>query len=331
MGNTDLKYNYGLMFFIGELAGLLTSVAWSVTSVLFTRAAQQVGPVIVNRVRVVLALVFLVLLNLAFYGYLLPFDAGVDRWMWFALSGAIGYALGDAFLFQSFVCIGTQRGMLMMSLAPLLSAGLAWIFFGETLSGVQMLGVLLTLAGITWVILRRQGDTSDQRSSAPRRNNDADVQRSSAGLRPGGTLQGVLFGLGAAGGQAVGFVLSRQGLAGDFPPLAGNSIRMLAAVIVLWAMAGLQGKARETFNTMRERPEVLGWLAMAAFTGPVLGATLSLFALQHTQVGVASTLIALSPVFLLPVSWLVFKEKFDWGAVLGTLVSIGGVALLFLM
>jgi drug/metabolite transporter (DMT)-like permease len=41
-------------------------------------------------------------------------------------------------------------------------------------------------------------------------------------------------------------------------------------------------------------------------------------------------LIALPPVFLLPVSWLVFKEQFDWGAVLGTLVTIGGVALLFL-
>ena len=81
---------------------------------------------------------------------------------------------------------------------------------------------------------------------------------------------------------------------------------------------------------MRAKPKVFGWLTMAAFTGPVLGATLSLFALQHTQVGIASTLIALPPVFLLPVGWLVFKEEFDWSAVLGTLVAIGGVALLFL-
>ena len=81
---------------------------------------------------------------------------------------------------------------------------------------------------------------------------------------------------------------------------------------------------------MRENPRVLGWLGIAAFTGPVLGATLSLFALQHTQVGIASTLIALPPVFLLPISWVVFKEKFDWSAVLGTLIAIGGVALLFL-
>lgn len=297
------------MNFIGELAALATSVAWSGTSVLFTKATQQVGSVIVNRIRVVLGLVFLMLLNWAFYGYLLPFDAGSDRWVWLALSGAIGYVLGDAFLFQSFLYIGAQRGMLMMSLAPLMSAGLAWIFFGEVLSGIQMLGVVITLAGIAWVILRQSNGSPSQ------------------GRSP---LQGVLFGLGAATGQAVGFVLSKQGLADNFSPIAGNSIRMLAAVIVLWALAGLQGKARETIESMRTKPKVFVWLTMAAFTGPVLGATLSLFALQHTQVGIASTLIALPPVFLLPVEWLVFKEKFDWGAVLGTLVAMGGVALLFL-
>jgi drug/metabolite transporter (DMT)-like permease len=101
-------------------------------------------------------------------------------------------------------------------------------------------------------------------------------------------------------------------------------------VVVLWALASLQGKANQTLQRVRARPDVLRWLGMAAFTGPVLGATLSLYALQHTPVGIASTLIALPPVFLLPVSWFVFKEKFDWGAVFGTLVATGGVALLFL-
>ena len=96
------------MNLIGELAALLTSVSWSGTSVLFTKATQQVGSIIVNRIRVILGLIFLMLLNWAFYGYLLPVDAGADRWLWFALSGAIGYAMGDLFLFQSFLCIGTQ-------------------------------------------------------------------------------------------------------------------------------------------------------------------------------------------------------------------------------
>jgi len=295
--------------FIGELAALFTSICFTGTSVLFTKASQQIGSTFVNRTRVVLALVFLMILNWALYGAPLPLDAGAERWFWFGLSGAIGYAMGDAFLFQAFLWIGTQRSMLMMSLAPLMSAALAWIFFGETLTGIQMLGVIVTLAGIAWVILRRD-------------SNPARV--------PEKPVLGVLFGLGAAIGQAVGFVLSKQGLTDGFSPIAGNAIRMLAAVIVLWGLVIAQGKAGRTLDTLRGNPRVLAMLSLASITGPVLGVTSSLFALQYTQVGIASTLTALPPVFLLPVGWLVFKEKFDWGAVLGTFVAIAGVALLFL-
>jgi drug/metabolite transporter (DMT)-like permease len=297
------------MSYIGEMAGLLTSIFWSATSVLFTKATQQVGSLTVNRVRVILALGFLMLLNLTLYGFLLPFNAGAERWLWFTLSGIIGFAVGDVLLFQSFLYIGPQRAMLMMSLAPLMSAGLAWVFFGEILTGVQLLGVVVTLAGIAWVIARQRGGSTFSIYNP---------------------VQGALFGLGAAAGQAAGYILSKQGLTDGFSPIAGNSIRMLAAVIVLWGLALLQGKARETVRRVRQQPEVLSWLTTAAITGPVLGASLSLFALQHTQVGIASTLIALPPIFLLPVNWLVFKEKFDWGAVIGTLIAIGGVALLFL-
>jgi drug/metabolite transporter (DMT)-like permease len=256
-----------------------------------------------------LALLFLMLMNWFLFGELLPTQAGIERWFWFGLSGAIGYALGDAFLFQAFVCIGPQRSMLLMSLAPLISAGLAWIFFAEALTGMQILGILITLAGITWVILRRNPNQAGE-FCKPR--------------------QGILFGLGAAVGQAVGYVLSKQGLAGDFSPITGNAIRMLAAAILLWGLVLIQGKAGHMFQTMKTNPRIMGILALATFIGPVLGASASLYAVQHTEVGIASTLIALPPVFLLPVGWVFFHERFDLGAVVGTLVAIGGVALLFL-
>jgi len=307
--NSDRTCIGATLNFIGELAALFTSICFSGSSVLFTKASQQVGSVAVNRARVMVALIYLMLLNWILYGKSLPVNAGFERWLWFGLSGAIGYAIGDAFLFQAFIWIGTQRSMLMMSLAPLISAGLAWIFFDETLTGMQLLGIFFTLAGIAWVILRRDSNMASE-SKKP--------------------LQGVLFGLGAATGQAVGFVLSKQGLTDGFSPIAGNSIRMLAAVIILWGMALVQGNAGRTIDSLRTQSRALGMLSIAAFTGPVLGVTSSLFALQHTQVGIASTLVALPPVFLLPISWVVFKEKFDWGAVLGTLVAMGGVALLFL-
>jgi drug/metabolite transporter (DMT)-like permease len=234
--------------FIGELAALFTSICWTGTSILFAKASQQVGSAMVNRVRVILALLFLMVLNWILFGEPLPVGAGVDRWLWFSLSGAIGYALGDAFLFQAFICIGAQRSMLMMSLAPLISAGLAWIFFAEALTGMQILGILVTLTGVTLVLLRRDLNHTGQVCK---------------------TGQGVLFGLGAAAGQAVGYVLSKQGLSDGYSPISGNTIRMLAAVIVLWGLVLFQGKAGRTIQTMRANPRTLGILALAALTGPV--------------------------------------------------------------
>ena len=68
-----------------------------------------------------------------------------------------------------------------------------------------------------------------------------------------------------------------------------------------------------------------------AFIGPFLGVSISLFALQNAPVGIVSTLMALSPIFLLPIGYFFFKERFGWGAVTGTAMAMAGVALLILV
>ncbi len=140
----------------------------------------------------------------------------------------------------------------------------------------------------------------------------------------------MIFGVLAALGQALGLVLSKQGMSGDFSPFQANAIRMLAAVLFLWAWAAVGGRARATVTSVRGRPRVIGLLALGAFVGPVLGVSSSLFAIQHAEIGVASTLMALTPVILLPISYFVMHEKVGWQAILGTMLAIAGVAILFL-
>ena len=78
--------------------------------------------------------------------------------------------------------------------------------------------------------------------------------------------------------------------------------------------------------------KALGFITLGAFFGPVTGVMLSLFAIKYaSNLGIASTLMSLSPVILLPVSVLVEKEKVGVWAVVGTFVSIGGAAALFLL
>lgn len=297
------------MNFIGELAALSTSFFFAMTALIFTTTGRRVGSQVTNRMRLMFALIYLVILNAILFREPLPFSAGSSRWIWLGLSGIIGLALGDAFLFQSLVSVGPRLGSLLLSLAPIFGSLIAWIFFGEVLTLLQITGIVLALAGIAWVVMAHE-----EPPNTPR----------------GHTNRGVLFGVLAGLGQAVGLVLSKQGMAGDFSPFQANAIRMLAAVVFIWVWTAVEGKTLTTLMALREQPRVIPLIALGALIGPLLGVSASLLAVQHAEIGVASTLMALPPVILLPISYFVFKEKVGWQAVLGTVLAIVGVAVLFL-
>lgn len=298
------------LLYLGELAAIITSVTYAVNSTLFTVAGRVVGSTVVNRVRLIAAFLFLTLAHWIFLGSLWPVGVELDRWFWLGLSGIVGLVLGDAFLFQAFIWVGPRLSMLMMSLAPIIAAAAAWIFLGEKLSLWQISGILITLIGIGWVVLEKN------RNQPPNKEN---------------YIKGILFGLGGATGQGLGVVLAKLGLDGSFSPISANFIRMFTAMIVIWAAALIGKEFKRTINKAFSNPKALLGILGGAFSGPFLGVSLSLFALQHTSIGVASTLMALPPIFLLPVDRFYFKEKMGWGAVAGTVIALIGVGVLFLL
>ncbi|OIO83961.1 MAG: hypothetical protein CO094_11055 [Anaerolineae bacterium CG_4_9_14_3_um_filter_57_17] len=298
------------MPYICELSALFTSFCWALSAVGFSNATERLGSQVTNRLRVALAFAALLIINGLLYGQPIPLHAGAERWGWLALSGLIGLAIGDAFLFKSYQCLGPRLGLLLLSLAPVFGALIAWLLFGETLTWLQITGMTVTLAGISWVVMIRPAENGTSAACAPGR--------------------GVFYGILAALGQTAGLVLSKQGMAGDFSPFAGTLIRMLAALISLWGLAVLQGQAVKTVQTIRQNPAGVRWALFGAFFGPVIGVSASLLAIQHTSIGVASTLMALPPVVMLPISYFFYKESINWQSITGTLLAIGGVALLFL-
>lgn len=295
---------------LGEIAGIATSLFYALNSVFITRAGQQVGATVSNRTRVAFALLYLMIINLVFFGQVLPFSADSQRWTWLSLSGFIGLALGDAFLFQSYLTIGPRLGNLLLSLYPIFGALEAWIFLGESLRAGQILGILVTLAGIVWVVFER-GNGGEKMTRH--------------------MTVGVLYGVLSAVFQATGFVFSKQGMYGTYSPFQGNAIRMLAAMFGLLIIAMFQRQVGQTVTTLRENPSAFRMLMLAGFIGPVLGVSLSLYAVQNAEVGVASTLTSLAPIFMLPISHFVFKERLNWQAIAGTLLAMTGVAILFLL
>lgn len=295
----------------GETAALLVSLFFSISSTYFAIATRQFGAMVVNRLRLVLAMVFLMATHTVLYGTLVPLGAGLYRWFWLGVSGIVGLVLGDIFMFHAYAHIGARMTMLMLSLAPVIASLVAWLFLGEALAWLEVLGIFITISGIAWVVLDQNG-----------RSNGV------LGQHYG---RGILLGLGAALGQALGLVLSKKGLGGDFPPISGNLIRMMTAATTMWLLTFLQRQAKTTLQSLASAPRSMGFVFVGMIFGPFLGVSLTLYAIQHADVGIASTLTALPPVFLLPIGYFVFKERFGFGAVIGTLLAIIGVALIFLV
>lgn len=299
---------------MGELAALAASALWSLTSVQFTLAGRRVGSPVVNRTRLVFAVLFLSAAHLLLIGRLGP-NAEPWRWLWLSASGVVGLVLGDASLFQAYVVIGPRRSQLVMTSAPVITTVIAWLWLGERLRPVQLVAMAVTIAGIAWAV-------SAPRQVSVRVPFAGDASRRAYAL-------GVLLAFGGALGQSFGLLLARPALTNGFAPLSATWMRMTVGMTVIWAAAVVSGRAGPAVRALRDR-RALAFIASASFTGPFLGVWASMIAVQNTALGVASTLMALPPVLLIPLSRWVFGERITWRAVLGTVMALAGVVLIFL-
>ena len=301
------------MPFLGEFAAIGTSLAFSIGSVLFTFGGRVVGTSILNRIRLSLALLFTMILHQILVGRFYPVDTPPDTFFWMAVSGIVGFVIGDAFLFQGFVMVGPRLSMLMMSLAPVLSTIMAWVFLKEGLGLTEIAGIIITMVGIAIVVGEPQRTAKTEMPHEDRRK----------------YVMGLVFAFGGALGQAGGSLLSKIGLAGGLPPISGNAIRLTAAVMMIWLWAILRGQLVKTYQTVRQNRRAMTYIVIATIAGPTIGVWLALTSVQLAPLGVVTTLQSLPPIFLIPIGYFVFKERVSRRAILGTVVALIGSVLLF--
>ena len=311
------------MTYLGELISLGVAFSWTVAALASEVGSKHLGVIIMNVWRMGATLALSALLMLWVFEVPYPAYAGAQTWSWLIASGIVGYFFGDWCLFNSYLTVGSRYGQLFMTLAPMFTALSAWIMIGQTLGWTSLLAMAVTLLGIAISLLGRDKQ-----------------HHVSIGL----PLKGVLFGIGAAVGQGVGLVLSKIGLdhyINDVPPtvleategvlpFASNMIRCVAgfACFTAWMLLSRQaGRMRTSISDHR------GLLAMtvAVFSGPFIGVGFSLMAVQYTAAGIASTIMAMTPIIILLPSWWLFGQPVTLRGVTGAVISVIGVSLFFLL
>ncbi|MDF2673793.1 MAG: hypothetical protein K0R09_2058 [Clostridiales bacterium] len=292
---------------LGELASLVTAVSWTITAVAFESAGKRVGSLSVNFIRLVIAFILIGIFTLFTRGMFLPLDATSTNWIWLLVSGIIGFVIGDLFLFQAYVEIGSRISMLIMAAVPPITAITGFVLMEERLTLVDMLGMFITVGGIALVILVRGSNERKVELSHP--------------------LKGLIFAFIGALGQAFGLIFSKMGM-GNYNPFAATQIRVIAGLIgfaVIITLSRHWGKLFTSFKNLK----AMGEISVGAFFGPFLGVSFSLLAVQYIATGVASTIMSISRILIIPVSILIFKEKVSFKEIIGAIITIVGVALLF--
>jgi drug/metabolite transporter (DMT)-like permease len=292
--------------YIGELAALSAAILWSFTGFVFSAASNRIGATTVNISRLISASVLLAIVIL-----LSGVDYSLSSYQIYllALSGLIGLAIGDQFLFKSYEEIGPRYGMLLLSSNPVLSAFLGFLVLGEAMSICSLVGIAVTIGGIALVVLE---DTAEGTTKFKM------------------TRKGLIFGILAAAGQATGLLLSKMAFeAGSLHWLVGTFARIASSALMMLPFV-LYAKGSKVFAVFLKDKRALLLVFVGSIIGPFLGISSSFIAIMHAKIGVASTIMALPPIFMLPMSHYFHKEKLSWKAIAGAFIAVGGVIMLFL-
>ena len=312
------------MQYLGEIISLLVAVLWTATALFADQASHRIGAMSTNFFRMVFSAILLAGLLWIVIGHPYPAFADGKTWLWMGLSALVGYVFGDYCLFNSYIVIGARFGQLFMTLAPPFAAIAGWALLGETLSWKSWLAMAVTLTGIAISILNRSGADHHLQLKLP--------------------LKGVLLGIGAGLGQGVGLVLSKIGmqhyaaaLPADAPaafdwamPFASTMIRSLTGMVGFFVLIALMRKLPELRAALKNGAG-MKYTGLTTLFGPFIGVSLSLMAVQYARAGIASTLMALTPVLILFPYALIYKQKITPKEILGVIISMTGVALFFLL
>lgn len=322
---------------LGETISLFVALSWTITALFAEVGSKRMGSLPFNVVRMSISLLFLSITVWLTMGTPYPRFADASTWIYLLLSGIVGYVIGDYCLMQGYILIGSRFGQLFMTLSAPSAALTALLFLGERMRVIAIVGMIITLTGIILSVFSKDGgDSHSVHLKLP--------------------LKGVFYAAMAGIGQGIGLVISKVGLLHyeDAVSSVGLSemsvpdgallhvplsISIPFAATLIRAYIGLVGffvvlivfnqdGLKKLHRAVSDRKAMLCVLGSTVF-GPFLGVSASLLATLYTNVGIAQTIFALTPVLIIAPAALLFKQRVTFWEVVGAIISVVGVSLFF--
>lgn len=288
---------------MGEGLALAAAFGWVGSSVFLERASKETGTLAVNLIRLIVAMFFLGIITYLKRGLVLPLDVTKESFKFLSISGLFGLFLGDFFLYKSYIKIGPRITLLVMTFTPIAVSILSFFILGEKMEGFKILGVVLTIIGITVVILRKK--------------NDKEFSKVGFG-----------YALLAMLGESLGIIFTRLGSI-DYDSFATIQVRTIPAILAFIIYISLKKEWSYIKEGVINKKGMI-YIVLGTVVA-TLGVTALVEAMKYANVGIVSTLAATSPILIIPISIIFFKEKVSILEGIGALVSFAGITIFFIL
>ena len=287
---------------VGIAAGLVCALTWAVGSIMMRDLSRKLDPITLNAPRTLVG-GLLMLAVVWISGRQVGYAAITPLQLFFMLgSMAVGGGLGDALYVTSLARIGVSRAFPIASIYPALTLVLGVLLLGEPISPGIVGGLVLVMTGVV-LISRITGTVTGPEHHA--------------------TAGGVSLALGAAACWAISMLMIAPGIEGHDAILVA-SVRVPALSLVLWAITLARGSWRR-LGTLSRRDWVI--LLVGGLIGWGLGSMLFVLTVALVGPTQAAILTSTSPMFALPLSALLLRERLSRRVWVGTLLTICGVIL----
>ncbi len=302
-------------------AAFLATILFSISVISGHRTAKIIGGVEANFWRLTFATLFL-----GVWAFTGGGGVGGAGFSLFLLSGIIGIGIGDAGLFQALPRLGSRLSLLIIQcLTAPIAAFIEWLWLGTTLGPVQITGSLIILAGVAVALVPGEHLTTSRSE----------------------LFTGGVFALLGALGNALGVVLSRKAYAvthANQETLDGGTAAfqrilgglLIAAIFLLIAKRQFIRLPRGNNNgNVASSPRdkwrrIWPWVAMNSLAGQTLGVSCLQWALESTPTGIVMSIVALTPLTVMPLARVFEGEKITMRSLGGGAIAVAGVVMLTL-
>ncbi|MCP4846953.1 MAG: DMT family transporter [Verrucomicrobiaceae bacterium] len=291
---------------------IITAILFAFSAVFNTRITKLLDEISANFYRLLIACVILGCLTAVFH----PGSFHPHASLWLALSGMIGFGIGDIALFAALSRIGSRLTILIIfSLSAIVGACSDYLFLSDPIGLWECGAIILILGGLAIALLSSEGPE----------------------LRQGSFRVGIIAALLAGIGQGIGVSISRHaeiiaessgvtinGLSQAFQRVSAG----LLCLALVWMWKRTRGKLSQAKST---RCTIAKWLILAAISGPVLGVSCLQQSLKTLTSGEAMAVTATSPLLLIPLAYLFEGERIRPLSLFGACLGVGGVIVMALV